>query len=550
MSNLAKQITTAILLIFSGVLLAQQNVTPAFSATEKIRLHTNATTLVSGETLYYKLYCHDAGNRPGQLSKIAYVSLVGPDRKAVFTQKLYLENGVAQGDFFIPSSLNSGSYKLVGYTKWMAGQPVTEIPQLDVAVINPFAPAGKMGSEMSYKSMRLSSLNASVTAKKPTWAAREKIELDITLPSDGNYSLSVRRKDSLSTLFPEQSTESQSTFKLSESRFMPELRGETISGKLTTKNGAAVSGITVSLSFPGKSFATKVINTRNDGSFTFTLDHPYFQSEAVLQVGSENRENFTVTLDDLPQPDFSSLTFAPFPVTEAARSNIKAHAVASQIENAYFVRKKDSIAAFATIPNFYEPSGTVYKLDDYTRFATFAETLTEVVEGTYFTKKDNKYSVHVREFIVAYDPTGDSMVLVDGIWLPDPSELFDYPAKNIDRITSIPGTYYLGSKGFNGLVSVQTKEGKYQPKSEGSYILKDKLPRPFPPKNYYAPDYSANNDTRIPDYRYQLAWIPKLENQKTVAFYASDVKGTFEAVIEGFAQDGTPVFATAAFEVR
>ncbi|MBD3583301.1 carboxypeptidase-like regulatory domain-containing protein [Flavobacterium selenitireducens] len=551
MSAKITKITTTLFLMFSGLIIAQQSLGNAFSTTEKIVLHTNATTLVSGETLYYKLYCQDAQNKPGQLSKIAYVCLVDSQRNTVFIQKLYLENGVAQGDFFVPSSLTSGSYKLVGYTKWMTGQPKVNYPQLDVAIVNPFAPADKAGSELSFKTMRLSSAKAAIAPKKSSWATREKVELGISVPSKGHYSLSVRRKDSLFMLFPEMSASAQNTFVLSESTVLPELRGESISGKVSSKSGNSVKGVTVSLSFPGKDFTTKVIDTRPDGSFTFTLDKPYFQQDAIVQVGGANRQDYLLVLDKLPQPDFSRFEFQAFPVTASAKNAIAQRAVATQIENAYFARKKDSIPAFASKSAFYAPSGTVFKLDEYTRFPTFAETLTEVVEGTFYTKNGDKYSVSVRENILGYDPVGGSMVIVDGIWLPDPTELFDYPAKNIDRITAIPGTYYLGSQGFNGLVSVQTKDGNYEPKSKGDFIRNEKLPRPFPAKRYFAPDHAAPTDRRIPDYRYQLAWIPDFSgDEPTIGFYASDVKGVFEAVLEGVSEEGTPVFATAEFEVK
>ncbi|HMI07679.1 MAG TPA: hypothetical protein VK528_09055, partial [Flavobacterium sp.] len=94
--------------------------TTTISTGESIFIHANATTLVTGETLHCKLYCLNPVDRTAStISKIAYVELIGQDKKSVLKSKLYLENGAAPGDFFIPTTLKTGSYKLIAYTKWM-----------------------------------------------------------------------------------------------------------------------------------------------------------------------------------------------------------------------------------------------------------------------------------------------------------------------------------------------------------------------------------------------------------------------------------------------
>ncbi|NUY81748.1 hypothetical protein HUK80_12640 [Flavobacterium sp. MAH-1] len=537
-------------LIFSGCIQAQQNKNASVSFTEKIKVHVNASALVSGETLYYKMFCVDRDGKPSTLSRIAYVTLVSSDKKAVFTQKLLLENGSGEGDFFIPASLASGMYKLIGYTRWMVDKPASLYFQTDLAIVDPFTSSVKNALKNVPVMNPTASKSGEITLAKNAWTQREKVTLGLKLPN-GNYALSVRKKDTLSSVVKANTEMASNEFKLSEKNNLPEVRGEIISGKVTSKNAEAVNDIVISLSIPGKNFATKIARTRADGSFIFTLENAYLQKEAVVQIVGDKKEAFEVQLDGLPQPDFSTLQFPDYPINAFAKNTLREHAVASQIENAYHLHRKDSIRAFPTSKAFYEPSGTVFALDAYTRFPTVAETITEVVEETYYTKKDGKYELHVREHLEGYDPIGASLVIVDGIWLPDPTELFDYPAKNIEKFTIIPGYYYLGSEGFNGLISVATKDGNYEPKSKGGFIFKDKLPRPFAPKEYFTQDYSAKSDERIPDYRYQLAWIPNLDSSKTeVSFYASDVKGTFEAVVEGVSQDGLPVFSTIEFEVK
>jgi len=78
--------------------------------------------------------------------------------------------------------------------------------------------------------------------------------------------------------------------------------------------------------------------------------------------------------------------------------------------------------------------------------------------------------------------------------------------------------------------------------------------RPQPKKAYYTIDYSnLSQNERIPDYRYQLLWLPQLTlagNENLISFYTSDVSGTFEISLEGFTDQGIPVSLKDTFEVQ
>src|SRR5690606_37366922 len=87
---------------------------------ETVFVHFNASFLFAGEYLYYKVYCMDKSTRNlSGISKIAYVELLGEGGTRVFAQKIRLEKGEGEGDFFIPVTVPSGNYKLVAYTQWM-----------------------------------------------------------------------------------------------------------------------------------------------------------------------------------------------------------------------------------------------------------------------------------------------------------------------------------------------------------------------------------------------------------------------------------------------
>jgi len=98
--------------------------------------------------------------------------------------------------------------------------------------------------------------------------------------------------------------------------------------------------------------------------------------------------------------------------------------------------------------------------------------------------------------------------------------------------------------------SVLLQKFDYNTNLFGSYIIKNTISTPLAKKNYFKPDYSNNAFDRIPDYRYQLLWMPDLQDNNEISFYTSDKKGTFEIVIEGFTLEGKPISIKDYFEVQ
>lgn len=144
--------------------------------------------------------------------------------------------------------------------------------------------------------------------------------------------------------------------------------------------------------------------------------------------------------------------------------------------------------------------------------------------------------------------------MVDGLMIQDNSELFNYNTNNIYKISIISKPYIYGSMSFSGIISIITKSYDYQTKASGDFIKKTEISRPVKNKKYHSPKYDgSHNLERIPDYRYQLLWLPELavaNEPANVSFYTSDVKGTFEVILEGFTENGKPVSLRDYIEVQ
>lgn len=575
-----KHLILLFVLVNTQLLSAQQAVT----LDETVFIHANATTFVSGETLLFKVYCLKSTDKtPSEVSKIAYVELIDEGKKSVFKTKIILEKSTGQGDYFIPTTLKTGNYKLIGYTNWTLNKPVSELFQIDIAVINPFTKEEKkpVASSSNTKTTTLATNNAEnhsseisnsntnlkLSLPKKVFSNRELVDLKVesknALSSDGNYSISVRKTDilpiknqiSAQEFAPVSSNNTLLNIQNPVSKIhLPELRGELISGKVTAKNNTDnVQNLTVALSLPGKSYAFEITQTDANGNFIFNIKNVYYTSNITIQIIDDKANNYDLALQNISDIDYAKINLNPgFDLSYTTKETLLERSISSQIENAYYHKKVSTTSKTPTLDPFYAPLAKQYILDDYTRFKTLKETVTEVATELYLKQNDGKTRLHVNDPSIFPQLQESALVLIDGLYLENQNELLTYPMKNVYKIELIVGRYYVGSKAFNGLVSFTTFNKDFVSTQTGSFILNTTILRPQPKKIYNKIEYSANAENeRIPDFRNQLFWNPDVTlNNQNNSFYTSDLSGTYEIKLEGFTKNGSPVSLREIIEVK
>ena len=564
---------TVFQLPISAQQLISANETQTVSIDETVFVHTNSTTFVTGETLYYKVYCLNASNKkPSTVSKVAYVELINSDKENIFKNKIILESTKGQGDYFIPTTLKTGNYKLIGYTNWMLNKPVSELFQTDITIINPYIAAERKtvdnalisNKEAFSNEKTVTNENVKFKLNKKTFTNRELVDLKIetfnSVFEDGNYSLSVRKLDELmlknqisATNFAlNSSNKSIELNSLEKNIILPELRGEIISGKVTAKNNTdKIENLTIAFSLPAKSFVFKVVKTDANGNFIFNINKAYYTSDITVQIMDDNSNNYNLTLDNSPKIDYSKLSFQNNTnLSHTLKESILNRSISNQIENAYYYKKSNQITKIPTYDPFYNTVAKEYILDDYTRFNTLKETITEIATEIYSKQKNDKFYLYVNDTSVYPQSPESALVLVDGLYLESQNELLNYKMKNVYKIEIIAGSYFVGPKSFNGLINFITFDKDFKSTQSGSSIVKTSIVRPQPQKIFNNVDYSNSTDhKRIPDFRYQLFWNPEAKLNDTNSFYTSDLSGTFEIRLEGFTKNGLPVTLKETFEV-
>jgi len=580
-----------LLLVFSGLLNAQYVIksTSELEALkklplEKIYLHSNTDLLFPGEYLYYSTYCMNAAtNKLSSISRMAYVELIGEDLQTVFRQKVRLVGGRGQGDFFMPTSVASGNYKLVGYTQWMKNAPLTQLFQTDIVIINPYRneqeliisndEAPKNTTNTTKKVLR-EDKSILLMPDRSTYGKREKVSLlakNFKGPLGyGDYSLSVRRKETLNTKgalraqeFGEIYLQVDKTLSrtVNDSIFLPEQRGELFFGTVLDNNNQPVVDETIVLSIPGQDFQLKSAITDTDGNFYTYVNKPYNATQLLAQTLNKDSGQHRIFMKRRSSVVYDDLKFGNFYINQNDKKTILERSVHNQIENAYYSVKPDSILSINKKDPYDGGVPEVILLDEFTRFPTLRETLIELVPNVWVKKLDEgSYTFWVREDLESYENdfvSDPPLVLVDGVFVPDHKSLLEFNARVIEKISILRDPLVLGSKKYLGMVVINTFEGDYLERIPPSNMAKYELNLPVADKNYFNQSYKEEMQEtikRIPDFRHQLFWEPNFSigegtKETTFEFYTSDVSGEYDIFLEGFTRYGKPISVKGSFTV-
>ncbi len=543
---------------------------------EGVYVHYNSNLLLTGEYLHFRLYgLSERFKGASPLSKVAYVELLDEKGQRKLFQKVRLKDGYGQGDFFIPTRLASGHYTLIAYTAYMRNWSSDTFFSDPLVIINPYTNNQRVFRGGVSEPYTESSQEAAIMPNaagfelrldRETYGIREKVNLDITntRAGAGSYSLSVRQlSDGLSygsrlspgayltqNLRPQPvSTNGIST--------LPELRGEVFRGSLFPQDsGVVITDERIIFSLPGRQYEFRVIPVEADGSFTFSMNSLNLNTESIFQVLGGQSARYEVEMDSTPTLNINPQSVRRFRLDKNRMKDlIEQRSVQNQVENAYFNVKPDTVRLDNSFAPVYGEEAVEYNLDEYTRFKTFKEVLVEIVDNAWVdTDRDGKQTVYIRTGNRTRADVGyGSLVIVDGIIVQDHRKLIEFDPDKIETIRLSRRQFVFGGQVFDGIFDVVTYEEDFLD-SYAYGVNTVELVRPLPEKKYFRQDYSNPGLYKnIPDFRRQLLWEPDLrlsEETTSLSFYTSDIKGTFEVVLEGISPDLRPVKQVLVFEVE
>jgi hypothetical protein len=529
---------------------------------ESISLHTNAAFFIAGETLLFTVYCLDQkSGKLSDLSTMAYIEIIGENQQPLVQMKIPLRNGRGHGDFFFHGNVPTGNYSLVAYTKWMRNFNHTDFFITNLTVVNPnlklpvSVTVLKQGDpEAGLMSDAIQELELHIN--KNEFAHREKITLSLHAIANESMdlSISVRLKDTpVPTTTGNRRKTELSTSSLPNVNFMPDMRGEIISGKITSKiTRKPVSGQLVSLSSPSKHFEFIPSTTDTAGRYYFNstrISSPY----VLLHAPGESTDNLIVDDDECFLGEYAFFTPPKIALDTLFRELIAKRYLYAQIENAFYAVKKDSTLSSSHDLRFFTPNKT-YNLDDFTRFPSMEDVFREIIPEIVVKRTGDNFSVVVMNSLTGFNFTNTPLILLDGIPLADVNSLMRYDPARVKTISLVTRHYFYGGIETDGIISLETFDGEGRDLSVADFIRISYVP-PQAPKLYYYPTYDDKRDlSRIPDFRTQLYWSPNVplrpNETMTCNFFTGDLSGRFSVEIIGVASSGKNILLRQEFVVK
>ncbi|WP_130736954.1 hypothetical protein [Flavobacterium sp. J27] len=516
---------------------------------ETIAIQVNAKTLITGEKLWYSIYCLGQNNQKSQLSNVAYVTCIDQSGKEIFLNKHYLENGTNTGYFFIPTNLKTGTYQLLAYTQWMLNASPVNYTSSQILIINPYN-ENKQEKELFDTIVQTPINNIENTPKEYTKRKWVTIS-DFVTNETGNFTISVRKTNAINAAFEEKFAKPNETINFAQTKEQfPETKGELISGRLKRLDSLLpLNNISIALLDKGNKDYINITTTNKNGHFYFILAKPLHSKNIYFEIINENN-NYVIEINPKLQPQITTKREnLKIQLLTNYSKEIEKRAIAAQIENAFYEIKKDSTIIPALTnsinPNYLE----VFPIEKYTRFSSLKEFITEVLNQVYFTEKNNQFKIHFRNSGVNLELNENPLTLVDGTIIINPNDLLKIEYKKIKSIATNIQPYYLGNKLYSGIFIIHTTEASFDDISNkkwpSEYII------PLYKQQQYTPDYQKNTALdKIPDYRTQLLWQKTSSLNQPFSFYTSDVEGIYEISIYGYTNEGLFIAKSSYFKIN
>ncbi|MFK7921866.1 MAG: hypothetical protein AB8H47_07910 [Bacteroidia bacterium] len=548
-------------IIFLILLLGQ---TSLFAQQEQVFVHTDKDLYLSGETIWMAAYCFDQKGQASDLSKVLYLELLDEQALPVVQERISLQAGTAQAQFFVEGNLNSGIYYLKAYTTAMRNAGPEHFFEAAIRIVHPFrAPAPSVGerSVSSQPNSDQANENLVISTDQKTYRSRSEINLNLAALNHRDWaqlSVSVHKYDPKWPNKPSNIQLQQSTpnnLQADNTAFEAEILAPRLEGQV---EGATED---VFVLFPGENARIFSVPLSDDGSFSLLLP-PQLQQKDMLFWG----RNQTLKSVEIKQ-GFAKNHQIIHPIAWEIDSNkldyISALSRNAQINNAYlnFSEVRGKKATKLSDTYFYGDPDWVYVLDDYTRFPVMEEVFLEILN--YVSRRDRRKDEYldvndlyanensISSSIHFEDP---ALVMIDGIPIEDVNYLWDYDPLKIERVEIVGRRYIAGEHVFYGVVNFITYKHNFGGQPFPDYIIEKKYKPLVRPRQFSAPNYLQASQERIPDFRSLLHWEAGLTWQTDQdfirKFYSGDDSGHYRVVINGLTQSGQRLFGSTTFEVN
>lgn len=525
-------------------------------AGDRIFVVTDRNTYVAGDQVFCSVFAVDENGRNSGFSAVSYLELISTDG-TLTEAKIGLFNGRGAGSFRIPANAPTGNYRLVGYTARSGAVPgaarvlsvfnTTSTARVkdgtEIVPAGRWAPAAK-GADVS-EGLRLSV------------PARIRQGRDATLLLEGTG----QEADLVVSVFHEDDLSGTPSFALSGAlqggEAIPggrtgEYEGEIIYASVEGLDAdvADSENVTAFLSTTGSSSNVFVGQPSGDGLLKFYTGNIYGDREIVCEVVSMYGKPCHISLrSPFTHPDPGAIPVLG--ISPAQREALVLRKAALRAENAHPL---DTLMEFLPKREDQLLEGvpfTRYHLDDYVRFPSVREICVELLPQLSYLRSGGKWTMRLN----MSDATDSRrfrqenvLVLMDGVVLTDHGILEDFDAMLLEDIDIYSLPVAIGELAYNGVVNFVTKK---------NYVTALQFPDNTRVVDFKGVSWPVAYPGAAPageDLRQLLFWHPSLRlpagTDVRIPLRTPAYAGRFRIVVEGRNADGSPVRASASFEVE
>lgn len=321
--------------------------------------------------------------------------------------------------------------------------------------------------------------------------------------------------------------------------YLPELRGQTISGKIKGSDKISPNGSPFYLAHLGRSSDIRQIAVLENGEFYVAPG--YVDDSRQLIFISEYDNEFQVTLKPSFSEVFANYAAARYHPVKGWMPVIKREMIYKQLREIY--TRKPANPENQT-KKFYGKPDEVIQFSEYIKLPVMEEFFRELSRFTIFTKKNNQLKLNVlgkkTNRIIGPDP----VYLVDGIPVFSTQTILDIDPEQVQAIKVLAGKYVYGNMIMDGIIDIETKNGdasvlelsenvatyRYNPLSTVPAHITEQQNRA--PQNYH-----------LPDPRSVICWQPHMQadarGNLNIRFQASDHTGKFIVKLTVITQNGS-----------
>ena len=334
----------------------------------------------------------------------------------------------------------------------------------------------------------------------------------------------------------------------------PEYDGEILRARVTDAAGQAMptlAGTDIYLGCPGNDADIYAASLGEDGSATFYTANIFGDKEMAITLKEKPADwqiQFESPFISLQAGDMPKMVLAP-----SMESALTRLGFAAQVTGAFEADTLYQVLPFRQL-SFTGNDRVRYRLDDFTRLQTMREIFTEYLRELRARRTDDdRIEIQVRcetrfnQIPVFQDKP--SLMLLDGVPVPDHQTLMDYDPLLVKYIDVYPYEYAFGITRYAGVANFVTYRGDMPSARLGSNVkIID-----FQGVSYPVAIGAASFPQGYPRVRQTLLWDPLVSlspgAEKPVEIPLPDNPGTYRIQAEGFTADGQPVFQQVSIRI-